>query len=73
MEYIDDDIRRMNHELRVVLKDNLYYIYLVNFYEDGSGFLLTPTLLTVPRASLEEFRQYINKVKEALDKPVIIS
>lgn len=65
--------RRTHTELRVVFKEHLYYIYAVSIYDDDpTEYLLFPTPLTTPKASLEEMKKYIDQLKVATDKPIIV-
>lgn len=64
--------RKCHTELRIILKDNLYFINAITVFDDDSGdMLLFPTPLTVPRASVEELKDYLKKLLESCEYQVI--
>ena len=67
--------RRTRFELRVITKDDgLFYIYMVTIYEDDKEekeIFPFAQPLTIPKASLEELKQYLKDQLDACEKPVV--
>jgi len=66
--------RSSKTELRVIFKDNLYYLYMVTIYDDDKEEKeVTPFLIPVclPRHSLKELKKYLKEQMEACKKPII--
>lgn len=63
--------RSTHIEMRVLFKDNLYYIYMVCIYDDTGECVPYAKPITTPKASIEELQLHLNKMLDCTNLPVI--